>query len=307
MPQQKTVILVAGPTAVGKTGLAIELALHYHTEIISADSRQCYKELSIGVARPSAKELHLVPHHFIGSHSIYDPVTAASFEEFAMEKAAALFQHNNLVVMVGGTGLYLRAFTDGLDPIPAVPPSITEELLQEYNRFGLPWLQQQVAAADPKFYSKAEVQNPHRLLRALAVFRATGASIEAFRQRAPKSRPFQIIPLLLQLPLPRLHQNIAQRVDDMMLQGLEAEVRSLIPFQQLQPLHTVGYKELFQYFNGSSSLSQATEAIKLHTRQYAKRQLTWFRKVPRYIPFSPDDRPVIIQHIDKLLLTAAQH
>ncbi len=302
-PHAKTVIIVAGPTAVGKTSLAIELALHYRTEIISADSRQCYQELNIGVARPSVPELQTVPHHFNASHSIHDRVTAASFEQFAIEKASALFQHHNIVVMVGGTGLYIRAFTDGLDPIPAVPPSITEELAQEYNRFGLPWLQQQVAAADPGFYNKAEVQNPHRLLRALAVFRATGASIESFRQRAPKSRPFHIIPLFLQLPLPRLHHNITQRVNDMMQQGLEAEVRSLIPFQQLQPLHTVGYQELFDYFNGNTTLSQATEAIQLHTRQYAKRQLTWFRKDPRYTAFSPDDRQGIFQHIDNLLQT----
>ncbi|MEJ7913280.1 MAG: tRNA (adenosine(37)-N6)-dimethylallyltransferase MiaA, partial [Chitinophagaceae bacterium] len=228
------------------------------------------------------------------------------FEQFAMEKVIDLFRDNDLVIMVGGTGLYLKAFLDGIDPIPAVPPPITEELIEAYDRFGLPWLQQQIAAVDPLFYHKAEVRNPHRLLRALGVFRATGTSIDTFRQQAPKPRPFQTICILLELPLPGMHHNISNRVNGMMQQGLEAEVRALIPAQQLQPLHTVGYKELFDFFEGHANLPQAIEAIKLHTRQYAKRQLTWFRKDLRYTRFSPNDREGILYHIDRHRLAPAQ-
>lgn len=285
----KTVILVAGPTAVGKTAVAIELAKHLQTEIISADSRQCFKELAIGVARPSSTELHEVKHHFIASHSIEEEVTAASFGQFALKTADELFKKYDTIVMTGGTGLYIKAFCEGLDEIPAVDPATREQIVAGYNEKGLAWLQQQVKEKDPVFYASGEIQNPQRLMRALEVVEATGRSIFSYRKGEKAKRNFSIVKIGLELPKETLHQRIHARVDQMMEQGLLDEVKQLQPKQDLNALQTVGYAELFAYLDGKITLEQAVEKIKINTRQYAKRQMTWFKKDKEMTWFAPGD------------------
>ena len=285
--KNKTVIIIAGPTAVGKTSVAIEVAKHFGTEIISADSRQCFKELKIGVARPTDEELAAVQHHFISSHSINQKLTAATFEEYALNKATELFQKHNVVVMVGGTGLYIKAFAEGMDIIPEVPVAIHNEITFSYKEKGLEWLQEEIKKHDPQFWEKGETKNPQRMMRALEVVKATGKSVFDFRKGEKKQRDFNIIKIALELPKEELHKNINHRVDKMMEDGLLQEVESLLPYQHLNALQTVGYKELFAYFKNEISITEAVEAIKQNTRQYAKRQLTWFRKYKDYTWFAP--------------------
>lgn len=275
-------IVIGGPTAVGKTAAAIQLAKHLGTEIISADSRQCYKELKIGVARPSDEELQEVPHYFIASHSIQETVTAATFEAYALEKVSLLFQKYDTVVMVGGTGLYIKAFCEGLDRIPEIPSGIREEIIQKYETEGLGWLQRQVEQEDPAFYAVGEILNPHRLTRALEVVRATGRSVLEFRKGKKAQRSFEIRKIALELPKEVLRRHIDHRVDAMIAMGLVEEVRELLPYKHLNALKTVGYKEIFDYLDGICTLEEAVSAIKTNTRHYAKRQMTWFRKDPEF-------------------------
>jgi tRNA dimethylallyltransferase len=258
----KKVILIAGPTAAGKTAVAIQLARKLGTEIISADSRQCYRELKIGVARPSDEELQLVPHHFIATHSIHQKITAATFEEYALKKSDELFQLHDTIVMVGGTGLYIKAFCEGMDPIPEVPEAVRKNIIDNYETKGLGWLQQEVLLADPEFYKVAEVHNPHRLMRALEVYRATGKSILDFRKGHKAQRDFEVVKIALELPREALYAQINKRVDQMMIRGLLEEVRSLFPFRHLNALQTVGYKELFNYMEGITGLDEAVDEIK---------------------------------------------
>ena len=289
----KTVIIIAGPTAVGKTAVGIDIARHFGTEIISADSRQCFKELNIGVARPSAAELSQVPHHFIASHFIHQKVTAATFEAFALQKAEELFEAHDTVVMVGGTGLYIKAFCDGMDEIPEVPLSIHQEVVHGYSENGMEWLQGEIERLDPEYWGRGETRNPQRMMRALEVAKSTGRSILHFQSGQKKQRGFSVIKIALDIPRQELHNNINHRVDRMMQMGLVEEVKSLLPFQQLNALQTVGYKELFAYLNGGSTLQNAVESIKANTRQYAKRQLTWFRKDQAYTWHLPNANNVI--------------
>jgi tRNA dimethylallyltransferase len=276
----KTCIIIVGPTAVGKTALAIRVAQHFSTQIISADSRQCYKELNIGVAKPSPEELKTVTHHFINSHSINENVNAGVFEKYALQKSGELFATNNVIVMAGGTGLYVKAFCEGMDEVPEVDIAIREKIINEYETKGLTWLQHEVQQNDPGYFAKGEIQNPQRLMRALEVKLSSGQSILSFQNKQKKERGFNIIKIGLELPKEQLYQNINHRVDNMMKEGLEAEAKALQPYQHLNALQTVGYKELFEYFNGALSLKDAIEKIKLNTRHYAKRQLTWFKKDP---------------------------
>ena len=293
----KIVIVIAGPTAVGKTSLAIELAKHFQTEIISADSRQCFKELNIGVARPSVEELQQVPHHFIDSHSIQEEVTAITFEQYALQKATALFKYHQVVVMVGGTGLYIKAFTDGLDLIPPINPAVRMEVIQSFEQHGVSWLQQQLQQKDPLYSEKGEMQNPQRMMRALEVVESTGQSVLSFRKGEKVKRDFSIIKIGVELPKEELHRNIHTRVDNMMKAGLQEEVKGLLSFRKLNALQTVGYAELFDWLDGNISLEKAMEQIKTATRQYAKRQMTWFKKDKELQWFSPVQINDIIEAI----------
>jgi tRNA dimethylallyltransferase len=277
-PPNKTVIIVCGPTAVGKTSAAIALAKHFHTEIISADSRQCFKELKIGVARPSDQELKETPHHFIASHSINENINAAFFEQYALQKTNELFKNHDVVIMVGGTGLYIKAFCEALDEIPSINESIRRKIVENYEAHGLAWLQEEVKKRDPGFYKIGEIQNPQRLMRALEVIESTGQSILSFRKNEKVKRYFRIIKIGLELPKEELHSNINLRVDKMIKESLVEEVSSLQGYRDVNALQTVGYSEIFEHLDGTISLATAIEEVKKNTRQYAKRQLTWFKK-----------------------------
>jgi len=294
---EKTVIIIVGPTASGKTDLSLQLATHYKTAIISADSRQCFKELNIGVAKPSEEALHSIKHYFINSHSIQDDVNAQVFEEYALNAANEILEENNIAIMVVGTGMYIKAFCEGLDVMPYIDVSVRNNIISNYTAKGLPWLQQEVKTKDPAFWQLAEQQNPQRLMRALEVINATGISITAFRTKNKKQRNFQIKKIGIALPKEQLHKNINTRVDIMIEEGLVDEVKALVPYKNLNALQTVGYKEIFDYLDGKSSLPEAIEKIKVNTRQYAKRQLTWFKK-DAAIKFIP--APVNIDFIDGL-------
>jgi len=274
-----TVIVIVGPTAVGKTAFAIALAQHFNTQIISADSRQCYNELSIGVAKPSTDELAAVKHYFIGTHSINEEVNAGVFEKYALDAAAQIFKSNTVAVMVGGTGLYIKSFCEGIDLMPSIDPALRNKIIEDYETNGIEWLQYQVAANDPIYWeSTHEKNNPQRLMRALEMVLATGKSITEFQSAQKVKRPFNILKVGLSMPRELLNDRINNRVDAMMGDGLLEEVKGLLPMAHLNALQTVGYQEIFAHLRGEISLQEAVLQIKQHSRQYAKRQMTWFTK-----------------------------
>ena len=278
-----TVYIVVGPTAVGKTKYAIELAQQLKTEIISVDARQCYQELNIGVARPSSLELATVPHHFIASHSIQDTVNAGIFEQYALAKATELLSKFGAVVMVGGTGLYIKAFVEGMDIIPSIDPAIRIQIQQDVLTKGIEWLQDQVQQLDPAYWAIAdqgEQQNTQRLSRALEVMMGTGQSILSFQNQSKKLRPFNIQKIGLEMPREQLYDRINLRVHQMDQMGLEEEVKALHPQFHLNALQTVGYQEWLPYLEGNQSKEAVIQAIQQNTRHYAKRQMTWFKKDP---------------------------
>ncbi len=274
----KTCIVILGPTAVGKTLLAVSLAKHFNTQIISADSRQCYRELNIGVAKPSSNVLDQVKHYFIDSHSIHEHVNVKIFETYALKAADAIFLKHDTAIMVGGTGLYIKAFCDGIDEIPVIDSDIKRNIILNFQTSGIGWLQNEIGKKDPLYFKKGEMQNPQRLMRALEVKLSTGKSIIEFQTQQKKKRNFNITKIGLELPKEQLHQNINNRVEEMIRNGSLEEVESLHPYKHLSALQTVGYRELFDYLDLKISLNEAIEKIKVNTRQYAKRQMTWFKK-----------------------------
>lgn len=271
-------ISIVGPTAVGKTEIALQLAQHFSTSIISADSRQCFKELNIGVAKPSAKELAETEHFFINSHHIWDEVTAATFEQGALDFSNNCFNQSKVIILAGGTGLYVKAFLEGLDDIPPVTEIIRQEVAGGYENGGILWLHEKLKKEDPLFAEKGEMLNPHRCMRALEVVRQTGKGILSLQQGLKKKRPFELLKIGLELPRELLYQRINSRVDEMMAGGLEREAQGLLAHRHLNALQTVGYRELFECFDGKIQLPRAVELIMQHTRHYAKRQLTWFKR-----------------------------
>ena len=296
--KSKTIIIIAGPTAVGKTSLAIEIARHFNTEIISADSRQCYRELNIGVAKPNTNQLQQVQHHFINSHSLHNDVNAAGFEQYALAAAIEIFKHNDVAIMVGGTGLYIKAFCESLDEIPPVSPEIRENIIANYKQSGITWLQEQMRFNDPAYFSRGELMNPQRLMRALEVKIGTGKSILEFQHQKKVVRDFSIIKIGLELPKEQLHYHIHQRVDEMIQLGLLQEVESLLQYKQLPAMRTVGYTELIRYLEGEGSFEDAIVLIKKNTRHYAKRQLTWFKKDESFKWCTPRDKERIIEEYE---------
>ena len=275
---EKTCIVIVGPTASGKTALAIEVAQHFNTEIISADSRQCFKELNIGVAKPDEIQLTSVHHHFINSHNITDNISAADFENYALNAINKIFEKKNVAVMVGGTGLYIKAFTEGLDAIPPIDNKIKKGIADAYQEHGLVWLQNKIKEIDCLFWDKGEINNPHRLLRAVEVFMTTGISIIAQQKKIKKSRPFKILKVGIEIERQVLYDRINSRVNIMQQQGLEKEAALLLPHKALNALQTVGYRELFNFFEDKITREKAFELIKQNSRHYAKRQVTWFKK-----------------------------
>ena len=300
--KNKTCVIIVGPTAVGKTSVAVALAQHLQTKIISADSRQCYKELNIGVAKPSVEQLQKVEHYFINSHSIHDEVNAKVFEEYALQKVNDIFQKHDVAVMVGGTGLYVKTFSEGMDEVPFIDNEIRKTIVINYNNGGIEWLSNEVKKTDSLFFSKGEIKNPQRMMRALEVKVSTGRSIMEFQSNVKKDRDFNIVKIGLELTKEQLHENINNRVDSMMSDGILSEVESLLPYKNLNALQTVGYKELFDHLEGKLSLNDANERIKINTRHYAKRQMTWFKKDEEVKWFNANDSlPAILEDLQKSL------
>ncbi|MCK9450125.1 MAG: tRNA (adenosine(37)-N6)-dimethylallyltransferase MiaA [Bacteroidales bacterium] len=296
--KKKFVLVVTGPTASGKTAMAIALAKAFNTEIISADSRQLYREMSIGTAVPSTKELQQVPHHFIHCCSVGETFDVARYEKEVLLLLEELFQKHDIVVLSGGTGLYIDAVCRGLDVIPKVKPETREKVSDFYKQFGLKGLQNAVAEYDPEYFKTVDQQNPRRLQRALEVFEQTGLPFSFYHKKAPKKRDFEVVWTAIDRDKNELHSRINQRVEKMMAEGLLAEAKNLVAFRQFNALNTVGYKELFAYFDGKISLDEAVEQIKTNTRKYAKRQLTWLRKNKGYHWFKANELPKLIQYVE---------
>ena len=280
-PKRKTLLTIVGPTAIGKTRMAIALATHFGTEILSCDSRQFFKELRIGTAVPSAGELMAVPHHFIQHKSIFESYSVGDFERDAIALLDKLFKKHDVVVMVGGSGLYAKAIIDGLDDFPEVDEVIRQELNEVYAQKGIGYLQELLKTLDEVQYNQMDVQNPQRLIRALEVCRASGKPYSSFLQRKEKQRDFTSVQIGLTADRTEVYERINKRVDMMLEEGLLIEAQDMMPYKHLNALQTVGYKELFSFFEGECSFEAAIEAIKMNTRRFAKRQFTWFQKDKR--------------------------
>jgi tRNA dimethylallyltransferase len=297
---KKKLIVIVGPTAVGKTALAIHVAKEFNTEIISADSRQIYRELTIGTAKPNEGELQEVHHHFINSHSITRDFDAATFGDEALALIYRLFETHDLVVVCGGSGLYIKALLEGFDDIPEVPDSLRDQLIEDFENKGLLWLQNTMRELDPEHFKKMDQKNPMRLMRALEVKMATGQSISVFQKQAVKDLPFSVIKIGLELDRAKLYERIDQRMDEMILQGLFEEAKELYPFRNKNALQTVGYQEIFNFMDGQCDRDEAIRLLKRNSRRYAKRQLTWFKRDDQINWFKVGDSKVIIDYIRNL-------
>ena len=283
MAKNKKLICIGGPTASGKTALAIQLAEKYHTEILSVDSRQFYKEMNIGTAKPTQEEQDRVPHHFINHVSIHDPYDIGLFEKESMTLLEDRFKLHDILIAAGGSGLYFKAMLEGIDTFPPVSPDILIQLQQEYLEKGIDYLKDQLQAVDPNYFQIVDLHNPVRLIRAISIFRETGLPFSTFRTGNKVDRFFESHCFYLSPPRDILYQKINDRVDKMIQDGLIDEVRSLQEFKGLKALQIVGYKELFKYFSKEYEIKEAILKIKQHTRQYAKRQLTWFNNTENWM------------------------
>lgn len=293
----KKLIVLAGPTAVGKTSVAIQLAEHFRTAVISADSRQIYRELTIGTAKPTAEELAAVPHFFVDSHSIQGDYDAARFGDDALMEINRLFISKKEVILCGGSGLYIKAVCEGFDDIPEVPEAIRNELMANYHREGIGWLQNKMRELDPDGFQDMDQNNTHRLIRALEVRLYSGKPIASFRKNAKRQHGFDIVKIGLELPREELYRRIDERMDEMIAAGLFEEARQLYPLKEHNALQTVGYQEIFEFIENKYDLEECVRLLKRNSRRYAKRQLTWFKKDPDFTWFSPNDIQAIINHI----------
>jgi tRNA dimethylallyltransferase len=298
---EKTLIVIVGPTAIGKTALAITIANALKTEIISADSRQFFKEMEIGTAKPSPEELQAAPHHFINSHSVKDLFSTGDFEVAALGRIADLFDEKDQVVMVGGSGLYINVVLNGLDELPETDLGIREALNTRLKVEGIQSIQDELSRLDPEYYSTVDQSNPQRMIRGLEFHLSTGKKLSSFLSKSKKQRPFKTIKIGLNQDRALLYKQINDRVDLMMAKGLLKEVEHLIPFKGYNALKTVGYAELFDYLDGSISLEAAVDRIKQNTRRFAKRQLTWFRRDPEIKWFEPRQSTEINEYINNNL------
>ena len=297
--RNKKLIVIVGPTAVGKTAVAIKLAQFYTTEIISADSRQIFKELNIGTAKPTPAEMKLVPHHFINCKSISDDYDAAQFSRDALPLITTLFKQYDTVILCGGSGLYVKAVCEGFDDIPETAKGVREELIQNYELYGLDWLQDKMKQLDPDHFYDMDSKNPHRLIRSLEVKITTGLSIASFRTKNKMHHPFSLIKIGLELPREDLYQKIDERMDRMIQEGLFEEAETLYPQRHRQALQTVGYKEIFDFMDGKYNRVEAMRLLKRNSRRYAKRQLTWFKRDLETRWFSANDMAKIIEKINE--------
>ncbi len=275
---KKYLITIIGPTAIGKTAMAIEIARHFNCEILSADSRQFFKEMSIGTAVPTTEELAAASHHFIQNISVFDDYTVGDFERDAIAKLDELYKTNNFAVIVGGSGLYIDAVLKGFDDFPDIEPAVRADIIANYEKHGIEWLQQELEKLDPVHYKNVAKENPQRLMRALEVCIGTGRPYSSFLNIKKNSRQFAPIVIGLDAERETMYSRINQRVDIMVNNGLIEEARALYPHKKLNALQTVGYRELFSYFDGEFTLDFAIEEIKKNTRRFAKRQMTWFKR-----------------------------
>ena len=295
--QAKYLITVAGPTAVGKTELSIKLAKALNTEIISADSRQIFRELSIGTAKPNEEELQDARHHFINSHSITESYSAGDFERDALSLLADLFLDHDFVVMTGGSGLYIKAVSEGLDALPTPLEGLREALTAQLASKGLNVLQEEITAIDPVFAATKEINNPQRVVRALEVFKTTGVPISQYQQKNIQQRPFKQISIALDRDREELYDRINSRMDMMLAEGLVNEAKSVMQFRDCHALQTVGYKEVYGYLDGLYNEKEMVRLLKQNSRRYAKRQLTWFRHQGEFNWFRPEQFAEILNFI----------
>jgi len=296
---QSYLIIICGPTGIGKTGVGIEIARHFKSIIISADSRQIYKEMTIGTAVPSKKEQQSVPHYFLQTYSLHEAFNASRFEVEVNEFLTEYYKNNQTAIMVGGSGLYINAVCNGIDDLPTIDKAVRDKWDLNYKDKGLEYIQQKVKKTDPEYFQKVDRNNPKRLLKAMEVFEMTGLPYSSFLTSVKKERSFISLKIALNTDREVLYHRINQRVDKMMKSGLLEEAKSLYPFKHLSPLNTVGYKELFDYFDGKLTLNEAVDQIKNHSRAYARRQITWFRKDNSIRWFEPDDITSIIKYIEE--------
>lgn len=286
---EKRLIVIVGPTAVGKTRLAIRVAQHFRTEIISADSRQIYKELEIGTAKPLHHELQQVKHHFIDNKSIHEEYDAGKFGREAREAIDLLFERHHHVVMCGGSGLYVKAVVEGFDELPDVPSDIRAKIIASYDGKGLAWLQEEVALHDPDYFEVVDRKNPQRLMRALEIINSTGKKFSGFLKKERINLPFEVVKIGLECERKELYDRIDMRMDNMIEKGLFDEAQKLLKFRHLNSLQTVGYQEAFEFFEGKIEREEAIQLMKRNSRHYAKRQLTWFKKDKSIRWFHPED------------------
>ncbi len=306
MQEPKYLIVVVGPTAVGKTELCVRLAQHFHTEIVSADSRQFYREMTIGTAKPTPVEQRTIVHHFINSHSITDEYNAAAFERDALACITSILQKHQTCLLTGGSTLYVKMLTDGMDDIPEADPAIRAQLQQLLEKEGLLVLSEQLEKLDPVYAVQVDRSNPQRIIRALEVCLSTGVPYSFFRKGTPVKRPFKIIKLGLNRNRDELYERIDARMDAMLESGLVEEAKRLLVYKDKNALQTVGYREVFGYLEGAYDEAEMIRLLKRNSRRYAKRQLTWFRRDPDYQWFHPDEYASILAHIEQQLIRARE-
>ena len=296
-----TLIVLIGPTGVGKTELSLSIAEHFGTSIVSSDSRQLYADLKIGTAAPTPDQLGRVPHHFVGTLKLTDYYSAAQYEAEVMAKLEELYQHNDVVVLTGGSMMYVDAICKGIDDIPTVDKETRELMLQRYEEEGLEQLCSELKLLDPEYYNIVDLKNPKRVIHALEICYMTGKTYTSFRTRTTKERPFRIIKIGLTRDREELYDRINRRVDEMMKEGLLEEAKSVYEYKHLNSLNTVGYKEMFQYLDGEWTLDFAIEKIKQNSRIYSRKQMTWFKRDTDIAWFHPDQKEEIMNHINNLL------
>lgn len=297
----KYVVVISGPTAVGKTALSIAIAQYFNTEIISADSRQFFKEIPIGTAAPSYEEMNLVYHHCVGNLSITDYYNAFKFEQDALQILSKLFNNHDIVIVSGGSGLYIDALCNGIDDIPDIDSNIRQSVINQYSSQGIESLRSTLQKLDIEYYRIVDLRNPARLMRAIEVCLQTGKTYTSVRTQTSKKRDFVTIKIALNLPRNQLYERINARVDAMLKEGLEQEAKSVIQYRNQTALKTVGYKELFDYFDGNISKQDAIDTIKQNTRNYAKRQISWLKRDSLYTWFEPHNASEIISFIERII------
>lgn len=302
MNNSKYLIVIVGPTAVGKTAMAIQLAQHFQTAIISADARQIYQEMTIGTAKPSPEELNLVPHFLINSHSIHQTYNAGQFEQDALKILQEIYITKNIAILVGGSGLYVNALCEGMDDMPPIDSQIRQKLNERLATEGLVHLLKELAEKDPAYYALVDQQNPQRIIRALEICEATQQPYSSFRKKETKIRPFEMIKIGLEIDREILYQRIDQRMDKMLADGLLDEATQLLPYQDTYALQTVGYQEIFGFLEGKYDWEETVRLLKRNSRRYAKRQLTWFKKDTNITWFHSEDEEAILKFIDNLMI-----